>query len=72
MLKSILKLDGAKTLSKTQQKNVLGGSATELTHQDDGDGGFNCHCNGTTYYVANCKWCGWKCGAGTIQGCTSA
>ncbi|MDY8136938.1 hypothetical protein [Aquimarina sp. 2201CG5-10] len=63
MLKSILKLDGVQSIKKNQQKNILGGSATELAHHDDREGGVNCHCGGTTHYAEDCSWCGWICGS---------
>ncbi|MGG6231603.1 hypothetical protein [Tenacibaculum sp. SDUM215027] len=54
MKKTVLNL--GKTLNKAEQKSI--------------NGGYLCHCNGTTYYVADPKWCGWKCGAGTIEDIT--
>ncbi|WP_299126115.1 hypothetical protein [uncultured Tenacibaculum sp.] len=63
MKKQILNL--GKVLNKTEQKQVIG--AVTFTHE--GDSGFLCYCNNTTYAVANCKWCGWMCGAGTIESC---
>lgn len=72
MLKSILKLEGAKTLSKTQQRNVFGGSATELEVADDQVGGdqLYCHCgSGGVYKTGHCKWCSWFCGASAILAC---
>ncbi|MEW7277475.1 hypothetical protein ABW636_02640 [Aquimarina sp. 2201CG1-2-11] len=72
MLKSILKLDGAKTLNKTQQKNVFGGSHTGLTSEDgkENSGDLHCYCSsGGVYKTGHCKWCGWFCGASAILKC---
>ncbi|WP_028888512.1 hypothetical protein [Tenacibaculum ovolyticum] len=69
MKKSILNL--GKSLSKTAQKDIFGGSTVPVNEDGDGGGGdsLKCYCNGTTYPVAHCKWCTWKCGAGKIEDC---
>ncbi|KAF9659631.1 hypothetical protein ABHQ57_04110 [Tenacibaculum sp. ZH5_bin.1] len=58
-------LDLGKALNRTDQKGIFGG--VDFAHEGDG---LQCHCNGTTYPVSDCKWCGWQCGAGTIESCS--